>query len=341
MVGVVSKKGKSFAGLINYLFEGRLAGRGSVNKRPEIVSHAENVRVPFGVEDTLGRTRLIADLINQAKSHRSYGDNSTKYVGEHILSFTQEDIKKLEKNQITALCEQYIKDAGLDNTQYVAVSHSDTDNFHIHIVFNRCQNDKTLYPDWKERVKTTERTIALALKYRLVLTERQAQMARSKGVLEIRSNHQDIIALAQEPLLKNSRNLKHLEKICAAHKIPFSSEGDKLNVGNYTFEKQDLEVVFFKNRQKSKEVGETKANNYSRSNRKPKQKPAYTLKKEKIRQKGEGQKQEQHSNEITIPDDFLQNITQPFSENQEFNTRKAYGKSDKEEKMYYKRRKKR
>ncbi len=92
MVGVVSEKGKSFEGLINYLFEGRLKDRGSANKRPEIVSHAENVRIPFGVADKVGRNRLISDLINQAKLHRNYGDYSTKYVGEHILSFTEEDI---------------------------------------------------------------------------------------------------------------------------------------------------------------------------------------------------------------------------------------------------------
>ncbi|MEA5402960.1 relaxase/mobilization nuclease domain-containing protein [Arcicella sp. DC2W] len=343
MVGVVSEKGKSFEGLINYLFEGRLKDRGSANKRPEIVSHSENVRVPFGVEDKVGRNRLISDLISQAKLHRNYGDHSTKYIGEHILSFTEEDIKKLGKDQIKKLCEQYVKDADIDRTQYVAVSHADTNNYHIHIVFNRCQNDNTLYPDWKEKTKTAERAIALAIKYDLGLTDRQEQMADSKGVLEIRSKHQDIIDLAKEPILKKIRNIKHFEKICEAQNIPFSLKRDKLNVGNKTFKKRDLEAVFFKNRQMSKEARDNKkANEYSSQKRKIKQKPAYTFKKEKIEQKSEGlQKQDNSIIDLNLNNELLQNIPQHVEENQEFNNRKAYGKSDKEEKMYYKRRKKR
>jgi len=343
MVGVVSEKGKSFEGLINYLFEGRLKDRGSANKRPEIVSHAENLRIPFGIEDKVGRNRLISDLINQAKLHRNYGDYSTKYVGEHILSFTEKDVKKLGKDQIKELCKQYVKDAGIDKTQYVAISHADTEHYHIHVIFNRCQNDKTLYPDWKEKAKTAERAIALALKYDLSLTDKQEQMADSKGVLEIRANHGDIIDLAKNPVLNSIRNIKHLEKICEAQNIPFSLKRDKLNVGNKTFKKRDLEAVFFRNRQMSKEERDNKkANEYSSQRRKIKQKPAYTLKKEKIKRKAEEQQNQGKSNiDLNIPDEPLQSIPQPLEENLEFNYKKAYGKSDKEEKMYYKRRKRR
>jgi len=36
------QKGKSFEGLINYLFEGRLKDKGAVNKCTEIISYSDN-----------------------------------------------------------------------------------------------------------------------------------------------------------------------------------------------------------------------------------------------------------------------------------------------------------
>jgi hypothetical protein len=57
----------------------------------------------------------------------------------------------LSESQIINITNQYIKDAGLNDTQYVAISHQDTDNFHIHLVFNRCMNNRILYDDWKKK----------------------------------------------------------------------------------------------------------------------------------------------------------------------------------------------
>jgi hypothetical protein len=342
MVAIVSQKGKMFSGLINYLYEGKLVERGAINKQSEVIIHSDNLRIPYGVEDEIGRKRLIDDFIDQAKSHKNYGDNTTKYVGEHILSFKTGEMEQLGKDKIKELCEQYVKDAGIAKTQYIAISHKDTDIFHIHLVFNRSQNDRTLHPEWKEKMKASERAVAISLKYGLELTGNQEQLADTKGVLEARMKHKDIIDLAQNPVLKKVRNLKHLDKKCEAQKIPFSIGEKKVNVGDQSFYKIDLEVIFLMNRDESSKSERKKADKTQefRFNREKINKiPAHKIKKIKIeKNKDEWEKKQSECNEM------IENI--PFTHfsiegNQDFSYRKAWGKDDEDNILYTKRRKKR
>jgi Relaxase/Mobilisation nuclease domain len=341
MVAIISQKGKMFSGLINYLYQGKLVERGATNKQANVIIHSDNLRVPYGVEDEIGRKRLIDDFIDQAKSHKNYGDNTTKYVGEHILSFKIGEMEQLGKDKIKELCEQYVKDAGINETQYIAISHGDTDIFHIHLVFNRSRNDRTLYPEWKEKMKAAERAVAISLRYGLALTGNQEKLADTKGVLEARMKHQDIIELAQNPLFKKVRNLKHLEKICEAQKIPFSADEKKINVGNQTFPKRDLEVIFLMNRQESsktekKKPDKTQKIEYYRE--KNSRIPAHKIKKIKI----EKNQDEREKNQSECKE-LVENI--PFThlaveENQDFSYRKAWGKDDEDKNSYRKRQKK-
>jgi Relaxase/Mobilisation nuclease domain len=341
MVAIVSQKGMMFKGLINYLYEGKLADRGATNKQAEVIIHSDNLRIPYGVEDQIGRKRLIEDFIDQAKSHKNYGDNTTKYVGEHILSFKKGEIEKLGSEKIAELCHQYVKDAGIDKTQYMAVSHGDTDIYHIHLVFNRSQNDRTLYPEWKEKIKAAERAVAITLKYGLELTGNQEKLADTKGVFEARIKHQDILDLSENLLLKNVRNFKHLEKICQAQKIPFSANEKKINLGNQTFQKRDLDVIFFMNRQESAKTEEKKPDKTQKIkyNREKYLKiPAHKVKTGKI-EKNQDERQKKQS-ECKESSESIPFTHLPVEGNQDFSYRKAWGKDDKDENTFMRRRKK-
>ena len=341
MVAIVSQKGMMFKGLINYLYEGKLADRGATNKQAEVIIHSDNLRIPYGIEDDIGRKRLIEDFIDQAKSHKNYGDNTTKYVGEHILSFKKGEIEKLGSEKIAELCHQYVKDAGIDKTQYMAVSHGDTDIYHIHLVFNRSQNDRTLYPEWKEKIKATERAVAITLKYGLELTGNQEKLADTKGVWEARIKHQDILDLSENPLLKKMRNLKHLEKICETYKISFSANENKINLGNNTFQKRDLDAIFFMNRQESVKTEGKKPDNTQeiKYNREKYFKiSAYKVKTGKI-EKNQDERQKKQS-ECKESSESIPFTHLPVEGNQDFSYRKAWGKDDKDENTFMRRRKK-
>lgn len=249
MTATSHPKGSSFGNAINYIYEGRLDEH--KDKKEELILHSDNIIVPRDAEDLKGRNMLKADFISQAEHHKYYGNdtsNRRKYVGHHSLNFSASDMQKLKPKQIQQITADYIKDAGLDSTQYIAVAHRDTDNYHVHIIFNRATNERILYNDWREYNKTAERAIALNLKYGLENVKKQVSLANSPEVLAIRSVHEDIQELKVDGLISRAKNLHHLSKICEAEKRSFKEQGDIIKIEDKEYRKTDLQVVFYDNR---------------------------------------------------------------------------------------------
>lgn len=247
MTATAQPQGSSFGNAINYIYEGRLDEH--KDKKEALLLHSDNIRVPRDAEDLKGRNRMKADFIFQAEQHKQYGNAHRKnYVGHHSLNFSVSDIQDLGPKKIEQITKDYIKDAGIDQTQYIAVAHQDTDLYHVHIIFNRAKNDKTLYNDWRERNKTAERAVALNLKYDFVQVKKQVEMANSPEVLAIRSGHEDIQKLRADELLSRAKNLHHLSKICEADGRVFKEHGGVIMVGELPYKKADLQAVFYDNR---------------------------------------------------------------------------------------------
>jgi hypothetical protein len=255
MLAKANASGKGFSGKIDYLYEGRLVDRGSDEKKAIVITHSDNIRVPYGFDDKKSRELMKADFIDQAKQHKDYGkDKKNGYVGEHILSFTQDDRKQLNPEKLKAITDEYIKMAGINKTQFVAISHNDTDNLHVHILFNRAMDDGTKYKSWKEQNKTIERGIALALQNGFALVKNQKEIANCKEVVQLRSEMQDIKDLRNSnEILGKARNMLHLEKICETKSIPFSKDdiGRTITINNKTYQEPDLKAVFLLNRTES------------------------------------------------------------------------------------------
>jgi hypothetical protein len=263
MIAKATPKGKSFRGIINYLFKGRLEGRGTIEKNATVMAASNNLELPVSEDDDEGIDRLISDFVNQSKCHSDYQSNTKSYVGHHIISFSKDDMLLLNEEQRREIIQQYINDAGLNDTQYIAVSHDDTDEFHVHVVFNRCMNNFKIYDDWKEKVKASEKAVALNLKYDLPLSGKQNDMAKSSGVWEFRIQHEDIQELSKDPLLKDIRNLHHFKKASEAANRTIVEDEKTIEVDGKKYRKSDLEAVFFKNRRdKAKEKGFTAKKNH-------------------------------------------------------------------------------
>jgi hypothetical protein len=255
MLAKSTNAGSSFSGVINYFYEGKMGDRGKANKQAKVVCYSDNVRIPYGMDDTKTRVLLKQDFISQARMHRTFGnEENKKYVGQHILSFTQKDTKGMSPEKLKCITEDYVKMAGICQTQYVAFSHKDTSNFHVHILFNRVMNNGTKYPEWKEKKKTAERGIALSLGYKLELVGEMKMMAEAKEVTKLRAGMKDIVDLIQtNELLAHSKNLHHLGKLCEQRGVGFKEDEKLVWVGGESFSKLDLNAVFLNNRTERKE----------------------------------------------------------------------------------------
>jgi hypothetical protein len=192
---------------------------------------------------------MKADFISQAEAHKQYGNENRKnYVGHHSLNFSASDMVGLSPKKIEQITGDYIKDAGIDQTQYIAVGHRDTKHYHVHIIFNRATDKQTLYNDWREYNKTAERAVALNLKYGFAQEKKQVKLASSPEVLAIRSGHDDIQKIRADELIGRAKNLHHLSKICATEKRYYGEENGSIRVGEKQYRKEDLQAVFYDNR---------------------------------------------------------------------------------------------
>jgi hypothetical protein len=114
-----TKVGRSFKGCVSYLLSKVEAG------------HGELLEVR-GVRD-FDKRAMIRDFVFRA----NVNPGLTRCVWHTSLSFQD----RLTNQQMLAISKQWAKGMGLDNTQYVIVSHTDTDHPHIHIVANRINDE--------------------------------------------------------------------------------------------------------------------------------------------------------------------------------------------------------
>ncbi|WP_341831307.1 relaxase/mobilization nuclease domain-containing protein [Sphingobacterium thalpophilum] len=112
--------GKSFGGCVRYLLE---------REQSAVLDSA-------GVRD-YDIKAIIADLNAQRKMRPQLGNA----VGHTVLSWSNEDRAKLTVEKMAEHAREYMEKMGIMNTQYVTVLHSDKKHPHLHIVYNRVDND--------------------------------------------------------------------------------------------------------------------------------------------------------------------------------------------------------
>lgn len=260
MIAKVLGTGTGFSGKINYLFEGRIEDRKAEQKQAIVICHSENVRVPHSYRDLKGIERMKADFINQAQTYR-YFSKEKGYIGEHVLAFTERDRKDLRGGAtMKQITEEYIRLLGIDKTQYVAVSHQDTENPHVHILFNRVTFEGKKYDDFQEKKRAMYAGILLSQKYGLVLTGELQKWAGETGAKKMRSQMEDFKSLKSgNELLQTARNLHHLQKLAVSQGQFFEDRGNSIVLDKKEYTHWDLEVMFWQNRNEVKTAPQIKS----------------------------------------------------------------------------------
>ena len=114
-------KGKSFKGVVNYILDKA--------KQTELLA-AEGVRHK-------SRESIIRSFIAQT----GLNPKVSKTVGHISLSFSAQDREKLTNAKVIQIAKDYMEKMGIANTQYIIGRHHDREHPHIHIVFNRIDNN--------------------------------------------------------------------------------------------------------------------------------------------------------------------------------------------------------
>jgi len=131
-------KGKSFRGTVRYV----------MNETAELLE-AEGILA--------GTTE---EIIRGFAMQRSGRKEITQPVGHIPLSFAPEDKHRMTNDFMVQLAKEYMEEMGIRNTQYVIVRHHNSDNEHLHIVYNRIDNDLKLISvnyDYKRNIKVCKK----------------------------------------------------------------------------------------------------------------------------------------------------------------------------------------
>jgi hypothetical protein len=213
--------GRSFGGCIRYV----------VDKQQAKILAAVGVRMQ-------NASTLAHDFNLQRKMRPELG----KAVGHLVLSWSKEDLSKLSDDIMVERAKEYMEKVGIRDTQFVVVRHSDREHPHLHLIYNRVDNNGKTITDKNNFAKNVKACKEITLKYGYHLGEGKEQVNRQalKGKEKIRYELYDAIMAA----MKTATSWKILEAQLAKQgvKIAYKFRSGTSEVQGVSFEKGDIKI---------------------------------------------------------------------------------------------------
>lgn len=147
-----------------------------------VVSYAgDTAKKGADIIGSCGVRTSSAELISASFAMQSYANPKVKKpVGHVSLSFSKKDEDKLTPAFLHKIAVEYMHAMGIRNTQYVIFRHHDQPHPHIHIIYNRVDNDgKAIKGDDFHR-KAVKVCRKLTEKYSLTLGNGKAGVRRQR-----------------------------------------------------------------------------------------------------------------------------------------------------------------
>ena len=113
---------------------------------------------------------FIEDVDTITKSFEAQAGMNPKVsrpVGHIALGFSKEDESRLTSRIMAEIALEYMGRMGIRNTQFFIARHFDKEHPHIHIAYNRIDNDGRTISDKNERLRSARICKELTLKYGL------------------------------------------------------------------------------------------------------------------------------------------------------------------------------
>ncbi|MBB6129411.1 relaxase/mobilization nuclease domain-containing protein [Mucilaginibacter lappiensis] len=227
MMGKIPKPGKSFGGCIQY----------NVLKKDAQILYAEGVRI-----DQISHT--ITDFNMQRKLNPDLGNA----VGHIALSWSPNDADKLNNDLMINMANEYLYKMKIQDTQVLIVRHNDKDHPHLHIVYNRVNNQGQTISDkfqWKLNIKVAK---ALTLKHGMYISKDKEQVNRQqlKGMDKVKYELYDTIKAVSQKVTHMDELQQQLQKqgIGMLYKYKSGSreiQGISFSKGEYKFKGSEID----------------------------------------------------------------------------------------------------
>ena len=153
-------KGSDFKGVVDYILD--------KGKNAQVVAYdglfMEN-------KETIAMSFNAQSLMN---------GNVAKPVGHIALSFSKEDEPRLTNCVMGGIALEYMERMGIKDTQFFIARHFDKEHPHVHIAFNRIDNNDNTISDRHERLRSTRICKELTLIYGLHMANGKENVKRNR-----------------------------------------------------------------------------------------------------------------------------------------------------------------
>lgn len=210
-------KGSGFKGVINYILDPK--------KGTELIDSS-------GV-----RTESVNHIVQSFIDQTELNPRVSKVVGHISLSFSAQDSSKLSNEWMAQIAREYMEKMGIKDTQYIIGRHFDKEHPHIHIAFNRIDNNGKTISDRNDRFKSEKICKELTTKYDLYFASGKEKIKKHRLKEPDKTKYEIYQALRDK--IPKSRNWKSL----LAHlrnegiDVRFKYKGNTQEVQGIVFEK--------------------------------------------------------------------------------------------------------
>ena len=229
MIGKI-KKGSGFKGCVNYVLD----------KEQAALLHAEGV---------LAESKH--DIIRSFCMQTEMNPGLKKPVGHIALSYSVVDAPKLTDEKMIQLAQEYMREMKITDTQYIIVRHQDREHPHVHIVFNRIDNNGKTISDSIDMYRNEQVCKKLKEKHGLYFAKGKEHVKQYRLREPDKTKYEIYTAIKTE--IGKSRNWQQLQKQLAEKGIGFQFkykgqtddiQGVSFFKGEYTFKGSEIDRNF-------------------------------------------------------------------------------------------------
>lgn len=212
-------KGRAFKGVINYILD---------KQKDAQILDADGLRLK-------SKASIIQSFITQA----SLNSRVSKPVCHISLDFSAQDKDKMSNQLIVQIARDYMKQIGMKNTQYIIGRHFDKEHPHIHLVFNRIDNEGKTISDSNDRFRSEKICKELTEKYGLYFSSCKENVKENRLREPDKTKYKIYHTL--EALVPKCKNWKQLisELQKAGVETEFKYKGNSDEVQGVRFRKND------------------------------------------------------------------------------------------------------
>ena len=153
-------KGSAFAGAVKYIFDPK--------KQTELLA-AEGVRL-----------KNVESVARSLEAQRQLNTKVTRPVGHISLDFSAQDRERLDSATMVAIAREYMERMGIRDTQFIIGRHHDREHPHIHLLYNRVDNNGCTISDRHDRTRSTKICRELTEKHGLYISSGKENVKRQR-----------------------------------------------------------------------------------------------------------------------------------------------------------------